>query len=65
MQAVMISTSANDPRDEFSATWMLVTENADLLKQPEIARVAKHPATIPGLRLWTDDYSGLLPVLQW
>ena len=65
MQSVMISTAANDPRDEFSATWMLVTENLDLLKQPEIVRVAQHPGTISGLRLWTDDYSGLLPVLQW
>jgi hypothetical protein len=35
MQAVMISTAANDPRDEFSATWMLVTDNANLLRQPE------------------------------
>ncbi len=65
MQAVTVATGAREARGEFSSTWMLVTENADLLKQPEVARVARRPEMIPGLRLWTDDYSSLLPVLEW
>jgi spermidine synthase len=65
MKAVTIATASDDRRDEFTSTWMLVTDNADLLQQPEIAGIARHPGKIPGLRLWTDDYSSLLPVLEW
>lgn len=65
MQAVTIATPANERTDEFTSTWMLVTQNPQLLQQPEVARVARHPGTLPGLRLWTDDYSSLLPVLEW
>ena len=65
MHAVAITTPANDERDEFTATWMLVSDNADFFTRPEIASIA-HPAeTIPGLRPWTDDFSSLLPVLHW
>jgi spermidine synthase len=65
LHAVTITTGAKEARGEFTATWMLLTMNGDLLKQPEIARVAHRPQTMPGLRLWTDDYSSLLPVLEW
>jgi spermidine synthase len=65
MEAVTVTTPANEWQGEFTATWMLVTENSDFLKLPEVARVARHPRTIAGLRLWTDDYSSLLPVLNW
>lgn len=65
MQAVTIATGARELQGEFSATWMLVTANADLLKTPEVARAAHRPETLAGLRLWTDDYSSLLPVLEW
>jgi len=65
MKAIAITTIANQRRGEFTATWMLVTENSDFLKQAEIARIARHPGTIKDLELWTDDYSSLLPVLHW
>ena len=65
MKAVTIATASDDRRDEFTATWMLVTDNAEFLQQPEIAGIARHPGRIEGLRLWTDDYSSLLPVLEW
>ncbi|HEY2471544.1 MAG TPA: fused MFS/spermidine synthase [Terracidiphilus sp.] len=65
MHAVAITTPANDQRDEFAATWMLLSDNADFFAQPEVAHVAHQPRTIPGLRPWTDDFSSLLPVLHW
>jgi spermidine synthase len=65
MKAVVVATPANAERDEFVATWMLLTENAVFLKRPEVARIARHAAPINRLRLWTDDYSSLLPVLEW
>jgi spermidine synthase len=65
LTAVTVATGANEERDEFSATWMLVTDNAGFLAQPEVARVARRPGAMGSLRLWTDDYSSLLPVLRW
>jgi spermidine synthase len=65
MKAVTIATASDDKRDEFTSTWMLVTSNAEFLQRPEIAGIARRPEKIPGLRLWTDDYSSLLPVLEW
>ena len=65
MQAVVMTTPSNDARDEFTATWILLSDNSDFLAQPEIASVGRKPSGIPGLRLWTDNFSSLLPVLRW
>ena len=65
MEAVTVATAANDRRGEFTATWMLLSDNQDFFALPEIARAAKYPEPVPGLRPWTDDYSALLPVLNW
>ena len=65
MQSVRVSSLANDSRGEFSAYWVLVTNNSAFLGQPVVAAAAKPPIFKPGLRLWTDDYSSLLPLLRW
>jgi hypothetical protein len=65
MRAATITTGANDQLGEFTATWMLLSDNADFFRQPEVARSARQPREIQGLRPWTDDFSGLLPVLHW
>jgi hypothetical protein len=65
MKAVCIATIANDQRDEFTATWILLSENEDFFAQPEVARRARPPIEKPGMQPWTDDFSSLLPVLQW
>ena len=65
MRAVTITTGANDQRGEFTATWMLLSDNANFFAQPEVARSARQPQELAGLRLWTDDFSSLLPVLHW
>jgi spermidine synthase len=65
MHAVTITTLANDQRGEFTATWMLVSENADFLAQPEVGRSARQPQELAGLQPWTDDFSSLVPVLHW
>jgi SAM-dependent methyltransferase len=71
MQARLVS-SVVDPNDfssgqpgEFSASWVLVTGNDAFLNQPIVAEHAKPIRHHPGLRVWTDDYSALLPVLRW
>jgi hypothetical protein len=65
MKAMRFSSLANDDRDEFSAYWVLMTDNAAFFSQPEVAAAARSPIFKPGLRLWTDDYSSLLPLLRW
>jgi hypothetical protein len=65
LQARVVNTQANDDRGEFRASWVLVTDRADFFRLPAVAGVA-HPVRLqPGLRAWTDDYSSLLPILQW
>jgi hypothetical protein len=64
MRAVTISSASKDERGEFSATWMLLSDDAEFFAQSEIARAARRPEQIAGLRLWTDDFSSLLPVLH-
>jgi predicted O-methyltransferase YrrM len=65
MEARHVYTLANDARGEYTATWMLVTDNAGFFLQPELVSHAFDPDKRPGLRTWTDDYSALLPFLRW
>jgi hypothetical protein len=65
MKAMRVSSLSNDDRGEFSAYWVLVSDNAAFFSQPEVAATARPPVLKPGLRLWTDDYSSLLPLLHW
>jgi len=65
MKAMRVSSLANDSRGEFSAYWVLVSDNAAFFAQPAVAAAARPPIFKPGLRLWTDDYSSLLPLLRW
>ena len=66
MAALAISTEDDYDVGEFSSTWILVTSNLDFLSRPEVQQ-ANDKEKIPvlrGLRLWTDDYSTLLPLLK-
>jgi hypothetical protein len=65
MKAMRVSSDANDDRGEFPAFWVLVSDNSDFFSQPAVAAAAQPPTLKPGLRLWTDDYSSLLPLLRW
>ena len=65
MQAMRVSSLSNDERGEYGATWMLLTDNPLFFTQPELVSHARPPSLKPGLRLWTDDYSSLLPLLRW
>jgi SAM-dependent methyltransferase len=65
MEARHVNSLAKDDPGAYSSTWMLVTDNAAFFQQPELVAHAFFPDTKPGLRVWTDDYSALLPVLRW
>ncbi len=65
MQARVVDTPPNETRGEYRATWVLVTNNAEFLAQPQVALAAWPIRRKAGLYPWTDDRSSLLPLLQW
>jgi hypothetical protein len=65
MKAARVSSGADDDRGEFSAYWVLLSDNQAFFAEPEVAAHARPPIFKTGLRLWTDDYSSLLPLLRW
>ena len=65
MKAMRVSSLSNEDRGEFPAYWVLVSSNAEFFAQPQVAAAAQPPVLKPGLRLWTDDYSSLSPLLRW
>jgi hypothetical protein len=64
LHALLVSTADNDDTGAFSSDWVLVTANEKFLTLPEIADAGAKIDLKPGLRLWTDDYSSLLPILN-
>lgn len=65
MTAMRVTNGPNDDRGEFASTWVLVSDNADFFAQPAVASHTDPPALMPGLHVWTDDYSSLLPLVHW
>jgi SAM-dependent methyltransferase len=65
MEARRVDTRGDHSPGEYASTWMLVTDNVAFFSRPELLTRAVSPVTKPGLRVWTDDYSALLPVLRW
>jgi hypothetical protein len=65
MEVRRVSSIANEERGEFTATWMLLTNNSSFFTNPEVASRVRTPAGNSDVRLWTDDYSSLLPLLHW
>jgi len=64
MQAVRVVDREDPAREVFDSEWVLVTTNAEFLANPAVVR-ARQPISIPaGLRLWTDDYSSLFPIIK-
>ncbi|HET9365391.1 MAG TPA: fused MFS/spermidine synthase, partial [Candidatus Angelobacter sp.] len=64
LQAVLISTSEDEYGGDAS-DWVLVTRNQKFLSLPAVKDAAEEIEPKPGLRLWTDDYSSLLPILKF
>jgi spermidine synthase len=65
MQARRVSTGSARQPGEFSATWMLVTADPDFFARRELSAVTHLPESRPELKVWTDDYSALMPLIRW
>jgi spermidine synthase len=64
MQARVVESFAVPAEGAYRATWVLVSADEGFFEKPGVRGVAMEITRQPGLRLWTDDYSSLLPVLQ-
>jgi hypothetical protein len=65
MQAMRVSTDSTREPGEYTSTWMLVTDDPAFFARPELASAVRRQPPVPGLKVWTDDYSALLPLLRW
>ena len=64
MQAVRVTNAEDAARHVFYSEWVLVTANTEFLANPAVVS-ARQPIDVPaGLRLWTDDYSSLFPIIE-
>ena len=65
LHTLMVHSAARESQGEFTADWVLVSPDAAALAKPSIANAAEAIPQRQGLRLWTDDYSSLLPLIKW
>jgi hypothetical protein len=64
LKSASISSRIDRARGLDSATWVLVTADETFLKKAVIDSVRQTITVPPRLRLWTDDYNSLLPILR-
>ena len=64
LHAIRINNNANAAHGAYAASWVLVTGDPDLFTQIAITEGSRPISIPPNLRLWTDDYSSLLPLLR-
>lgn len=63
--AYIVSADDEDGTGAYSSDWVLVTGNAEFLSKDKVQDSSYEITSNPRLRLWTDDYNSLLPVLRW
>ena len=64
LQARVVESFEVPAEGAYRATWVLVSANADFFARPGVRAASRAIPPQPGLRVWTDDYSSLWPVLK-
>jgi len=64
MQARLIESQPDDALGAYRATWILLSSSPTFFDQPEAEAAATIVPSDSRLRVWTDDYSSILPILQ-
>jgi hypothetical protein len=65
LHAVSVHSHGDEQNGLYYADWILLTANQSFLAQPEIVNTA-FPTPLRGdVRLWTDNYSSVFPLLKW
>lgn len=64
LHTALIVDEAEDNDSLAKTDWVLVSRQRDRLERKEIAAASSEIASIPGLRLWTDDFNNLFQILK-
>jgi spermidine synthase len=64
LKSVLITSEDASGHDLFTSDWVLVTSNEEFLDRPELEKGREDIKVPARLRLWTDDYNSLLPILR-
>jgi len=64
MEARLVESFEAPAEGVYRATWVLVSADSGFFERPGVAAASTRIASRPDLRVWTDDYSSLLPVLR-
>ena len=64
LDAVAVDTHVDEQNGYYASNWVLVTANQAFLRQPQLA-AAVPIAKSPSLKIWTDSYSSVFPLLKW
>ncbi len=65
LTAALIDSPANPAEGAYKSSWVLVTNNSTFLADPTVTQNTVPIDKVPGTRLWTDDYSSLVPLLKF
>jgi spermidine synthase len=65
LRAVSVHSHADEQNGFYYANWILVTANQTFLQQPEIINNGFPTPERADVRLWTDNYSSVFPLLRW
>jgi hypothetical protein len=65
LRALSVHSHGDEQNGYYYADWILVTANESFLRQPEVINNAYPTPTEANVRLWTDNYSSVFPLLKW
>jgi hypothetical protein len=60
-----VHSRADEQNGLYYSDWILVTANQAFLAQPEIVNNGFPTPLRADVRLWTDNYSSVFPLLKW
>jgi spermidine synthase len=64
MTARVVNSLPMPAEGAYVASWVLVSGNANFFANPGVATATARISNTANLRVWTDDYSSLLPILR-
>ena len=60
----IFSYEGNDANSESASDWVLISSRPGFFEKEDVSRAGKDITPIPGLKLWTDDYSNIVSILS-
>ncbi|SFR99103.1 hypothetical protein SAMN05421771_0340 [Granulicella pectinivorans] len=63
MEARLFDTGGDAPKGEYRAEWVLLSGDPAYFERDGMGGATI--AAVPGVTAWTDDYSSLLPLVEW